>query len=132
MSDDLGDDASVPTHLFDLAEANASLPELRERLPALRAARETLVDASARIAHAVAADGGGVEGSEWFRAQQMLREHLEWLVKRGILLRDPLTGLVDFPAERDGAPIFLCWRLGEPTVAFFHGDRAGYAGRRRL
>jgi len=132
MSDDLGDDAAMPAHLFDLAEANATLPELRERLPALRDARATLVDASARIAHAVAADGGGVAGSDWFRAQQVLREQLEWLVERDILLRDPLTGLVDFPAERDGEPIFLCWRLGEPTIAFFHGERAGYAGRRRL
>ena len=38
------------------------------------------------------------------------------LADAGILLRDPETGLVDFPAEREGERVFLCWRLGEETV----------------
>ncbi len=55
---------------------------------------------------------------------------------RGILLRDPETGLVDFPAERDGERVFLCWRLGEDRVAFFHErarrlHEAEAAGERR-
>jgi hypothetical protein len=37
---------------------------------------------------------------------------------------------VDFPAERDGERVFLCWKLGEETVAFFHGEHGGYANRR--
>lgn len=42
------------------------------------------------------------------------------------------SGLVDFPGEKDGRPIYLCWRLGEPSVQFWHELDAGYAGRQPL
>ena len=120
------------TRLFTVTDANAELAELRERLPRLRAARQGLIASSARIEDAVAADGGGVAGSDWFRHQQTLKEEVEYLAERGILLRDPETGLVDFPAERDGERVLLCWRLGEGEVAYFHTERSGFRGRRPL
>ena len=99
--------------LFTKAVAEAELRELRVRLPRLREARQRLIDTSERITSAVEIDGGGVEGSDWFRAQETLKRELLWLADRGILLRDADTGLVDFPADRDGQRVFLCWRLGE-------------------
>jgi hypothetical protein len=117
---------------YGVDEAQAALPMLRELLPRLRDARRTLVDASRRITDAVAADGGGVEGSAWFRAQAALRADLETLADEGILLRDPEMGLVDFPAEREGRRVFLCWALDEERVAWFHEEQAGYASRRPL
>lgn len=42
------------------------------------------------------------------------------------------VGLVDFPAEVDGAPAFLCWQLGEPTVAWWHRPETGFTGRQPL
>jgi len=116
---------------FTPDEAEAELVALRERLPRLRAARQALIRASERISDAVAADGGGVAGSDWFGAQQTLRDELEYLAERGILLRDAETGLVDFPAERDGRRVFLCWRLGEEGVAWYHDEHSGFSGRRR-
>ncbi|HET7622554.1 MAG TPA: DUF2203 domain-containing protein [Gemmatimonadaceae bacterium] len=51
----------------------------------------------------------------------------------GIEYRLPLdAGLVDFPGEREGRRIFLCWRLGETAVAHWHETDAGYAGRRPI
>ena len=41
-------------------------------------------------------------------------------------------GLVDFPAERDGELVYLCWQFGEPEVAFWHGIDDGFAGRQPL
>lgn len=38
-------------------------------------------------------------------------------------------GLVDFPAMIDGQEVLLCWRSDEPSVAWYHGVNAGYAGR---
>ena len=118
--------------VFSLEEANGELDELRERLPRLRDARQRLIDTGERISAAVEIDGGGVEGTDWFRAQEALRAELLWLADRGILLRDPDTGLVDFPSERDGRRVFLCWRLGEDRVGWFHGEQAGFTGRRPL
>jgi hypothetical protein len=117
---------------FTLAEANAELDRLRSLLPEIREARQGLIDTTTRITEAVEADGGGVEGSAWFRHQQVLKAGLEELATRGILLRDPETGLVDFPAERDGMAVCLCWRLGEPEIGFFHGEHAGFTGRTPL
>jgi hypothetical protein len=122
----------VTERLFTIEDANGELDELRERLPRLREARQRLIESSERITSAVEVDGGGVEGSEWFRAQEALKTELVWLADRGILLREPDTGLVDFPAERDGRRIFLCWRLGEDEVAWYHDEQAGFSGRRPL
>ena len=118
--------------LYTLEEANAQLPDLRERLPRLRVAREGLIAASERIKEAVASDGGGVAEAGWFGHQQTLKTELEHLAERGILLRDPEVGLIDFPAERGGRPVYLCWRLGEDQVAWYHEANAGFGSRKPL
>jgi hypothetical protein len=41
-------------------------------------------------------------------------------------------GLVDFPGELNGRPVYLCWRLGEPAVEHWHELEAGFAGRQRF
>ena len=117
---------------FTREEANAELPELRERLPRLRESRRTVIRTSERITEAVAADGGGVAGSDWFEAQRSLKAELLYLAERGILLRDPETGLVDLPGGVDGRPVFLCWRLGEDAVAWYHEQHAGFTSRKPL
>ena len=118
--------------LFTPPEATAELAELRERLPRLREARRGLIETSTRIEEAVGVDGGGVEASSWFRHQQTLKTEIEYLATRGVLLRDPEAGLVDFPAEREGRRVFLCWRLGEDEVAWYHEEHAGFSRRRPL
>jgi hypothetical protein len=118
--------------VFTVQDANAELAELRERLPRLREARLGLIASSERITDAVASDGGGVAGSDWFRHQETLKAEVEYLADRGILLRDPDTGLIDFPAERDGEQVFLCWRLGEGDVEYYHGVHSGFGGRKPL
>ena len=118
---------------YTVEQANAELPHLRELLPQIREARQGLIASSRRISEAVAGDGGGVAGTDWFAHQQVLRDAIQDLAARGILLRDPETGLIDFPAEREGRPIYLCWRLDDAgDVAYFHDEQAGYGGREPL
>jgi hypothetical protein len=118
--------------LYSLNEANAELADLRERLPRLRVARGGLIAASERIKEAVASDGGGVAEAGWFAHQQTLKAELEHLAERGILLRDPEIGLIDFPSDRDGRRVYLCWRLGEDEVAWYHEVSAGFGNRKPL
>jgi hypothetical protein len=122
----------VSERLFTVADADALLPELRDLLPRLRQARRDLVEASERISARVEADGGGIAEPTWFASQQSLKADLTWLADQGIMLRDPETGLVDFPSEREGERVFLCWRLGEDSVGFFHTEQAGLRGRTPL
>jgi hypothetical protein len=122
----------VSERLYTPEEANAELEGLRRQLARIRAARQTLIASSRRIADALAADGGGVAGSDWFAASDALRTEVEDLATRGILLRDPEGGLVDFPAAREGRVIFLCWRVDEAEVAWWHEQDSGFVGRRPL
>lgn len=54
--------------------------------------------------------------------------YIEELSKLGVELKGP-DGLCDFPSQRDGREVYLCWRLGEPLVAHWHELNAGVAGR---
>ncbi len=51
---------------------------------------------------------------------------------KGCLLRDVHTGIVDFYAEIDGRVVFLCWRRGEPDIAYWHPVGEGYGQRRSI
>jgi hypothetical protein len=115
---------------FTPEEANALLPTLREALPRVKEARQVILDGGERIRRGASRNGGGQVGKEYMEALSTLRREVEALAAEGIVLRDPETGLVDFPSERDGREVFLCWRLGEGDVGFWHGPEGGFAGRK--
>ncbi len=50
----------------------------------------------------------------------------------GVLFKGFEEGLIDFYGKLDGRPVFLCWKLGEESVEWWHELDAGYVGRRRL
>jgi hypothetical protein len=50
----------------------------------------------------------------------------------GVTLREIETGLIDFPALASGRQIWLCWRLGEGPIEFWHELGDGFGGRRAL
>lgn len=66
------------------------------------------------------------------RCAAALASALGELGELGVLVKDLDTGLVDFPSERDGEAVLLCWRLGEDEVGWYHGYDDGYTGRRPL
>ncbi len=77
-----------------------------DRVAALRAQRRSLI---ARVEQAVAA----------------IQSH-------GCLLKDPAIGLVDFPTLLRGQEVYLCWKLGEPRIEFWHGVHEGFGGRKPI
>lgn len=54
------------------------------------------------------------------------------LADLGIALKDRRLGLIDFPAEIDGREVWLCWRLGEPDIRFYHELDEGFGGRKPI
>ena len=116
--------------LFSVQEANAMLATLVPRLGRIREARRELIRSAEQIENRVAIDGGGVAGGSWFEASTILRAEVEAVVADGVILRDPEIGLVDFPSDRDGKGIYLCWKLGEPSVAFWHPLDTGISSRK--
>jgi hypothetical protein len=69
---------------------------------------------------------------EFEKDEDRLREYLDELHKLGVEFKGFDLGLVDFPCWENGREICLCWKHGEPTIAFWHETWAGFAGRRPL
>jgi hypothetical protein len=128
---------AAPRRRYTLEEANALVPEVRAVLLQLAVEQRRLDAAHAEMHRRLASDGDPDAAADASRSEAEVSEigegirslvaHLEEL---GVQLRDPEMGLVDFPAERDGRPVWLCWRLADATVAYWHGTDEGYATRR--
>lgn len=66
------------------------------------------------------------------RAAEEIEGFLRELEQLGVECKAMDRGLFDFPAERDGRPVYLCWLLGEPAVTHWHELDAGFGGRQPL
>lgn len=63
-------------------------------------------------------------------AMEELEKEVQKLEDLGCVLKDMGIGLVDFPAVRLGRRVWLCWRMGEKNVSFWHGLNEGFAARK--
>jgi hypothetical protein len=61
-----------------------------------------------------------------------LQRTLEHIEATGCLVKDLDTGLLDFPAILNDEEVFLCWRLGEDRIRYYHSIHEGFAGRKPL
>ena len=67
---------------------------------------------------------------EQFAAQ--LKESVSKIIETGCLIKDLDVGLVDFPALLRGEEVYLCWKLGEKRIEYWHGIEEGFAGRKLI
>jgi hypothetical protein len=119
---------------FTVAQANSLLPGLTRLLRSLISELRVAGDpkSSEHLGQLAGHNGGGPLAAELLAAGGRAERHARFLLERGMLLRDLDTGLLDFPAVRDGEPVFLCWRLGEPEVGWWHPRDQGFSSRRPL
>jgi len=64
--------------------------------------------------------------------EDTLRERLERIQSTGCIVKDLEVGLLDFPARIDGEEVYLCWKLGEDRIRFYHSQSEGFAGRKPI
>ena len=128
-----------PDKLFRLEEANAFVPRLESLVARLQRGALQLQEEMTRLASETGAAVADLTAEELVRrrpAARALIEELDGIVREieasGAHLKDVKLGLVDFPTERDGEIIYLCWQSGEPEVAFWHRTEEGFAGRQPL
>jgi hypothetical protein len=128
---------------FTLAEAESLLPEvekaMREALSvkAEYARAESSLQATVQkimFAGGMTIDSHSVgeEKSKRDSSAEQLRSALESLQEHGCLVKDLDVGLVDFPTLFRGEEVYLCWKLGEPGIRFWHGTEEGFAGRKEI
>ncbi|MCY4585282.1 MAG: DUF2203 domain-containing protein [Bryobacterales bacterium] len=63
---------------------------------------------------------------------QRLKSSVETIEQTGCLVKDLEMGLLDFPAQLDGDEVYLCWKLGETRIQFWHRPEEGFTGRKRI
>lgn len=121
---------------YTLDEARALIPQVRAILIQLAVEKRRFDDALEAL-HEQHATNGGAPHDEVDRREAALAEvgegikgllaHLESM---GVVVRDLESGLVDIPGERDGTEVWLCWRLGDPELGFWHSTSEGFANRK--
>jgi hypothetical protein len=121
---------------FTVAEANALLPLLRPHVRRLMTAWQRLSEVQAEVVALLERrpneDLGGPPLSHAAAAIIRAQTAMVAIQAYGVELKDPATGLLDFPALRGGVEVYLCWRYGEPRVGFWHPIETGIAGRQPL
>ena len=65
-------------------------------------------------------------------AGSKLRAAIEGVQELGCVVKDLDTGLIDFPTLLRGVEVYLCWRLGESKIEFWHGVDEGFRGRKAI
>ncbi|MBC8280230.1 MAG: DUF2203 domain-containing protein [Chloroflexi bacterium] len=126
---------------FTLEEANALVPWLQGKFLELELRRQQFITAQKRfdeIVHDPTKDGSTAdpELAETAASVKTLSAQIEDMVQeildQGIILRDVSSGLVDFPSQRDGREVFLCWIGGEERIEFWHETNRGFEHREPL
>lgn len=135
MSDATSRDDRVK--LFTLTEANDMLPVVRPILEELAEAKRGLDGVNAallRLSPKMRENGHRLEAlgleDQMERLVDRLSRGIRDLEVMGIEIKDVDIGLIDFPSIHEGRVIYLCWRLGEVEIGYWHEITTGFAGRR--
>lgn len=126
---------------FTLEEANTLVSWLQKRFHGIETRRQeyiTLKNQFDEIVHDPTKNGS-TEDPELAQTAAHLKDlagqiedAVQEILDRGIIVRDVTNGLVDFPSQRDGREIFLCWIGGEDRIEFWHETDQGFQNRKPL
>jgi hypothetical protein len=127
---------------FTLDEAEALLPQVRDELLAMQVCKREVDELRGSFEDAAhkSAGNGHVQdesglGDKRRRAETLVEQINERLARIngwGVELKGIEEGLIDFPSRRDDRIVYLCWRLGEDHITWWHEIDAGFAGRQPL
>lgn len=127
--------------IFTLDEATALLPRLGEILSEMREKQPVLDRLRSELATMTrtASGNGHLIREELVKKRheaQTLVERLNALLAEingfGCELKGLGEGLIDFPAKREDRTVYLCWKLGEERIGYWHELDSGFAARQPL
>jgi hypothetical protein len=135
---------SAAKKYFTVAEANAMLPLVRAIVDDIVQLKNEIEERKERVDQIRGLPGRRRDEDNPYdeELQQIqedidkedarLEEFCDELRRLGVELKDPRIGLIDFLAQIDGREVYLCWKLGEGEIAYWHELEAGFAGRHSL
>lgn len=127
-------------HHFSLEQAVQALPEVERVLLTLRDLQSRALETKERVdllwqrleAGERVLDVIATLQSRLDADVEEMRRLVGRLDEIGVILRDAGMGLIDFPAGAAGREFYLCWRLGEEGIHYWHGLDEGFSGRKPL
>ncbi|MBV9406041.1 MAG: DUF2203 domain-containing protein [Acidobacteriaceae bacterium] len=128
---------------FTLLDAEAALPEVERLLRSIIGLKQQFAAAAAElnaILQRITLQGGITAPlarvteirTRKDSAGGSLKSTVERLEQMGVLLKDVDTGLVDFPTIYRDKEVYLCWKLGESGIGFWHHVEDGFRGRQAI
>jgi len=128
---------------FTLDEAQMLLPVLESLLKQAIHSKKVIEGVDAELqetAHRVFLNGGTLlnvvhlarRKGEREKAIRRIKDALAEIDATGVQVKDLDIGLLDFPCKVEGEILLLCWKLGEPAIAHWHGTSEGFAGRKPI
>lgn len=140
---DLPSNFDMADKYFNRLEAEELLPLIEQSLVEARESKEKVEDLDRELARAtteITVLGGSfppygrlaTNRSEREQTMARLKEAIDRIHETGCVVKDLDVGLIDFPTLRGGEEVYLCWKLGEERIEFWHGIEEGFAGRKPL
>ena len=129
---------STPKRRFSLAEANRSLPLVKRVVGDIVKTHAQAIQLQHEIERQAVANKRGSKPQQPTAAgiqeqldgcMNKLEDFVDELSEIGCELKDYQQGLIDFVGRHEARDVYLCWKLGEETIAYWHEMNAGYTGR---
>jgi hypothetical protein len=128
---------------FTLDEAQALLPIVEALLNRAIEAKEALAgleEEQQKLLRRIFSSGGMLVDLAAIKKRkitmaalvQRAKDSLQEIDAIGVQVKDLDTGLLDFPCILEGETVLLCWKRGEPRIAFWHRVEDGFPGRQPI
>ncbi|MEC8957987.1 MAG: DUF2203 domain-containing protein [Nitrospinota bacterium] len=121
--------------LFTLQEANSFVPQLLDLVPKIQKLSISLSNDFPDIKNArekAKWNGGSDQGVGYLALVLKYNNFMRKIDEMGCEVKGIREGLVDFPSIREGKEVYLCWRMPEKEILFWHDLNTGFAGRKPI
>jgi hypothetical protein len=119
---------SRPKRRFTLAQANSALPLVRRIVGDIVKTHGLILRLQSEMDRASGKEQAVTQG-RLDQSVGKLEDYVDELSEVGCELKDYQVGLIDFVGRHEARDVYLCWKLGEETIAYWHEMNAGYTGR---
>ena len=140
---DQDEQPEAPQRLFTLTEAERTRRDLEPFLIeaiSVRKKLSVLEQELAAVSTRILMMGGvlvpyaklAAKRSEQQSLAELMKSNLEKILSTGCVIKDLDVGLLDFPAIIDNQEVYLCWKLGEDRIRYYHRQDEGYKARKPI
>jgi hypothetical protein len=122
--------------IYTPQDANKVLPEVKRRFHSILSQKKRVVSIQDELQNIIDTESGFEsfikKKQELNNAVTNLYKSIELLEDMGIIIKSVDEGLIDFPSLRFNEEVWLCWKIGETEIKFWHGKEEGFNGRKPL